>query len=88
MSMREGTDLGCKMSNCGHTIDDGFAEELIAGEGKVYGRYAGWDFHAAVYYEAGRFFADVWCYGHKNATLSALSLPQLMNVVSDRFGAA
>lgn len=77
-------DLG--MSNCDHSIDEGFEEALRAGG--VYGRHAGWNFNGLVWFDAesGEFKQEVWQYHVPQRVYSASTLRELMDVVNDDWG--
>ena len=71
------------MSNFDHAIDDGMAEDLVAG--KV-GYYAGWNFHGTVWFAGGKFYCMVRCYQVHVATVEADTLDGIMDEVSSRWG--
>ena len=74
------------MSNFDHSIDEGLPEELAGGT--TMADYAGWNFHAYVYQpSAGIFVADVHVYGSHSGLFRAESLRELMDGVSDEWGA-
>ena len=83
-NVTEKTPLG--MSNFDGKIDDGLAEALIAGEGKVYASHAAWNFNGKVYYRDGMFHEDVWRYHSLKETISAETLQELMSAVNDEYG--
>lgn len=76
------------MSNFDHSIDTGLAEALQARPGKVFGRHAGWNFNGRVFFSDGRFHEEVWVYGSPRETVSADTLPELMEEVCYRYGDA
>ncbi len=80
----EEVDFG--MTNFDGSIDDGFAEALQAQPAKVFGRHAAWDFNGLVYFYDGEFHEEVWVYGSLIQTISADSLPELMEAVCEKFG--
>jgi len=77
-------DLGDRMSNFDHAVDDG-TEELLR-QGECYCGYAGWDFHGRVWFEAGLFRCHVNRYREHVATISAETLADIMRQCSDRYG--
>lgn len=79
-------EVGLGMTNFDHSIDSGFEDALRSGEGRVWGRHAGWNFNGRVWYEDGKFHEQVWCYRVPVGELSAGSLEELMRVVSDEYG--
>ena len=81
--MRE-SDLG--MSNFDRSIDEGLEEVLKAFPGEVYGTYAGWDFHARVWFEDGQFHAEVWRYRSPQKVFSCDTLHEIMSEVSSEYG--
>lgn len=80
----EEIDLG--MTNFDGTIDDGFAEALMERPGEVFGRHAGWNFNGQVYFKDGQFHEEVWVYGSPRQTISAPTLPELMEAVCAEYG--
>lgn len=78
--------LGTLMSNCDGSIDQELAGRLQAEPG--IGQYAGWDFCGSVWWaaEAERWACEAWVYHSPVATLTARTLPELMEAVSARFG--
>ena len=86
--VRRVRDIGICMRNLDNEIDAGTEDALRADPGVAECGYAGWNFFARVHFDGERFIAVVRVYGSQRETLSALSLPQLMNVVSAAYGAA
>ncbi len=74
------------MSNCDHSIDDGFEAALRAAPLKVYGRHAGWNFNGLVWFDGKDFVEEVWVYHVPRTVITAPTLEQLMQDVNDQFG--
>lgn len=81
-------EIGYEMSNFDGSIDEGMAEALIAGEGRVHGRHAGWNFNSLVYYKDGKFHADVFRYRVYMETISEETLEELMDATNQKYGYA
>lgn len=79
-------EINLGMSNFDGSIDDGMAEALRAQPGKVFGCHYGWNFNGSVYFYDGMFHEEVWVYGSPRETISANSLPELMDAVCDKYG--
>ncbi len=74
------------MSNCMGEIDDGFADALMAQPGKVFGRHAGWEFNAKVWFTGAEFASEVWRYRCYMETITAPTLPDLMKATNEKWG--
>lgn len=75
------------MTNFDHSIDAGLSDALA--DGLSMGDYAGWNFHAYVYSPRfGVFVADVHVFHQHDGLFEAASLQDLMDGVSDHWGAA
>lgn len=74
------------MSNQYHEIDDGFEDALRSRPNEVYGYYAGWDFNGRVWFDGEKFNCEVWHYREIQEVISALTLRDLMEAVSDKWG--
>jgi len=78
------TEIEKGMSNFDHSIDEGLDDALRAGG--VFGRHAAWNFNGRVWFSGGLFYEEVWCYGKPIGQHSAATLPELMQVVNDKYG--
>jgi len=74
------------MSNCDHTIDEGLEEELKE-DPRKYADYAGWNFHGDVFYMKGQFHCVVMRHHQFMETIFAQSLQEIMDKVSEKYGA-
>lgn len=74
------------MSNCDHTIDDGFEALLREDPGEISGGYAGRNFYAYVWFDDSLFQAEVWVHQSLQETIPAATLKELMETVSDNYG--
>lgn len=72
------------MTNFDHRIAE-WAERRLRTE-KVWSRYAGWNFNGRVWFADGHFHCEVWHYCVPREVISAGSLQELMDAVSDRWG--
>lgn len=79
-------EIGAEMSNFDGVIDDGFADDLRAQPGRIFGRHSAWDFNGKVWFADGRFHEEVWCYGSPREIISADSLEELMKLANDKYG--
>jgi len=79
-------ELSIGMSNFDHSIDPGLAEALQDSPGEVFGRHASWNFNGRVFFSDGQFHEEVWVYGSPVETVSADTLPELMEEVCYRYG--
>jgi len=79
------TAIELGVSNFDGEIDPGFAEALRAQPGAVFGHHCGQNFCGRVFYEDGQFREEVQVYGRYNETISAPSLPELMERVNDEY---
>ena len=61
------------------------SDEALRGK-EVWGAYPGWDFHGQVWWRHGQFHCAVSRYKALRATLSADTLPELKQAVSEEFG--
>ena len=73
------------MSNCDHSIDDGLDEALRA-DPTVCAHYAGWNFSGSVWFKDGKFHCEVMCYHQVQETITADTLEDIMQEVSDQYG--
>jgi len=71
------------MSNFDLSIDDGMENDLKNG---MRSEHCGWNFYGLVWFEDGKFHEMVKQYRHHVATISADSLPELMESVNSQFG--
>jgi len=76
------------MSNFDHSIDDGLEEALRANP-NVAAHYSGWNFSAYVWVipDEDQFTCQVWQYHQPVKELKAATLQEIMDRVSDEFGA-
>ncbi len=74
------------MSNCFHTIDEGLADFLKDNESKIYAQYAGWNFWGYVWYESNNFTCQIWVYGSPQEEITAKTLEEIMDMVSEKYG--
>lgn len=74
------------MSNFYFACDPGVEKELKDRAGKVYADYAGWNFHANVWFFDGLYRARVKCYGANMEVITSKSIDGLMTAVSDKYG--
>lgn len=72
------------MSNYDGLINDVTADE-IKGE-HLFSRYAAWDFNGKVWWKNNQWNCEVWQYGSFIETISRPTLPELMEVVGDKYG--
>lgn len=72
------------MTNLDHTINEDVAALLR--DRDLVSRHAAWDFNGIVWFERGHWHERVSVYHVWQTTLHALTLPELMKVVNDRFG--
>ena len=84
----EGTmeEIGLGMSNCFDEIDEGFDEALRSRPAEIYGTHTGWNFVGLVWFEAGLFHEQIWCYHVPQKEISAPTLRELMNAVNGEYG--
>jgi hypothetical protein len=76
--------LGEVMSNFDHSIDKKIETQL---KNKLsYADYPGWDFHGTVWYENDMFHCKVMQYRCHVDTISAETLDEIMEEVSDKYG--
>ncbi len=85
-------NIGEVMSNFDRVIESEIAERLKVEE--VWAGYAGWNFHGRVWWARdhehplwGRWRCEVWCYGHPVTVVEGDELRDIMEEVSDRWGA-
>ena len=72
------------MTNFDHSIPRGMEQRLMDGQ---VGDYAACNFNCPrVWYDEGKFWAEVWQYGEQEDTISASSLEVLMMKLSDIYG--
>ena len=74
------------MSNCDHSIDEGLPEKLMQNECKLYSQYAGWNFCGYVWFEDKQFTCQVWQYNSPREEITADTLEEIMNLVSEEWG--
>jgi len=79
-------ELDCGMSNFDHSIDDGFESALRAEPSKVFGRHAGWNFNAKVWFDGSAFCSEVWVYHSIAGTRKAETLRELMDLHNEEWG--
>lgn len=72
------------MSNFDHVIDEGMEEELK--ESPKLGNYAGWNFHGDVFYWNNQFHCIVMVYHSLREVISANTLSEIMEEVSEKYG--
>lgn len=84
----DGEEIEQSMSNFDHSIDDGMAEALQAAPRLAIGRHSAWNFHALVWFEAGQFHSEVWCYRSPVSRHKADTLQELMKIHNAQYGAA
>lgn len=77
--------LGMSMSNADHTIDDGL-EEALRENTNAYAAYYGWNFCGYVYFDGKQFACEVWTHNSPRETISADTLPKLMQEVCNEYG--
>jgi hypothetical protein len=79
-------EIDVVMSNFDHVVEP-WADERLRNE-QVWGRHPGWNFNGLVWFDrkTGLFIEAVYVYRSYRATLSAATLPELMELVSDEFG--
>lgn len=75
--------IGDVMSNFDHAIESGMENKLKSD--KLYGDYAGWNFHGQVWFDKV-FKCQVMVYGSHSATIEAGTLKVLMDKVSTEYG--
>ncbi len=73
------------MSNFDHEVDAEVAQRLRTEQ--VLAPYPGWDFHADCWFADDQFHAAVFVYHVHRATLSADTPQELMELVSNEYGA-
>jgi len=78
-------DLG--MSNFDHAIDAGFEDALRAAPNKAWGRHAGWNFNAKVWFDGEQFVSEPWHYHSPQERHHADTLRDLMESVNEEWGA-
>lgn len=83
---QRGIALG--MSNFDHTIDEGFAEALMAEPGRVFGAHAGWEFYGYVWFSDGQFHEEIWRHGSPREIMSAPTCAELMEAVCEEWGSS
>ncbi len=71
------------MSNFDHTIEADADERLKKGE---LGKYSGWNFWAIIRYNQGQFECQVWQYNVPREIITAPSLTEIMDAVSQKYG--
>lgn len=79
-------EINLSMSNFDREVDSGFAEALEEKPGKVFGRHHGWGFNGRVFFEDGKFHEEVWIYGVPKEIITAGTLEELMEEVSNKYG--
>lgn len=72
------------ISNFDHEIDEEVAKS-IKGQ-PLYAGYAGWDFHGQVWWDNNQWHCEVKVYCVIQEVISADTLPELMEAVSDEYG--
>jgi hypothetical protein len=72
------------MTNYDHSVNHEVADKLRSGQYRA--EFTGWNFHAACWYHADRFWAEVSVFGQHRATFDAETPEQLMAAVNERFG--
>ena len=75
---------GLGMSNFDHQVDEGLAQALT--ETPIFASYSGWNFHGYVWFEDRQFHCEVWTYNAYRGTVSAATLEEIMEAVSDHYG--
>lgn len=73
------------MTNFDHTIDEGMADDLKAGD--FFGQHSAWNFYAEVFWKDGKFRSDVLSYGAIVGNHEADTLEDLMKIHNDAYGA-
>jgi len=76
--------IGDIMTNFDHSIEKD-AETRLKNE-NIYGDYPAWNFHGKVWFEQDEFHCEVWQYGNIKEIISANTLEELMNQVSNQYG--
>lgn len=82
----DGEEIELGMSNCDHSIDEGFAEALRVAPRKAVGRHAGWNFNALVWFEHGQFHSEVWVHRSPRSRHQADTLKELMRIHNAEYG--
>ena len=73
------------MSNYEHEIDEGMDQALRSQQ--VISSHSAWRFHGKVWFADGQFHEEVWINHSPRAVRSAATLPLLMKLVNEEFGA-
>jgi hypothetical protein len=84
--MKQMHQINLGMSNMDGVIDEGFPEALQAQPGEVCGQHSAMNFCGYVWFADGKFHEEVWMYGSPISTLTADTLPELMNLVNGKYG--
>lgn len=55
---------------------------------ELFSRYAGWNFNGKVWWDGDKdiWHCEVWCYGCYRETITANTLEEIMQAVSDKYG--
>ena len=77
-------DVGEVMSNALDGVPES-SEANLRGK-KAWGSYPGWEFHGLVWWRYGQFHCQVSRYKTPRGTISADTLPELKQAVSEEFG--
>ena len=79
------TDSGETIAtNSDHSIDQAVVS-LIKGQ-KLYADYTGWNFYGKIWWEHKRWFCEIWTHRCHRETMSAKTIRELMNDISDKYG--
>jgi hypothetical protein len=77
-------ELGVRMSNFDHSIDEGTEEELKLG--KYCCTYAAWNFNGQVWWDGTNFLCGIWRFKSHIDTIEAPTLRDLMLACSEKYG--
>ena len=78
--------IGTVVSNFDHVIDFEVAEKLKSESG-TFANFPGYHFYCdRVWYENERFHCEVWQYGVRRETISAVDIKSLHTAVCEKYG--
>lgn len=72
------------ISNFNHSIDKE-VEQISKGQ-KLYAQYTAWDFQGYIWFHSGKWNCEVWKYNSHVDTVTALTLEDIMEEISNKYG--